>query len=339
MFKDADEDSRNIAVGPALARGMGPDNARMQFYSQNGLRLYVNHTERPWNIEHEGKAVLLPAGGFFAAAPSGLLLLFALHPKSARPFAYAWNPGHSEVLDSKGGTVAGEGLDVPDKARIDALLESGPPAEIIIKDLVHWNWIRIQGAVSSMSSNNQPMPKARSLAIRMVGDPVLSLGRREAKLRCVAIDAKGRERELGTGVEWLSLPRGIVEIDGRHLMTGKGPGSVVVIAKAMGLEARRTINVKFLRVSKLRTHMISSENAVLSYETGMRIHHASLLLTREGSKLMRILFADSDPSGRVHLLHLDSLESGQRYRASIVVQLRAQDAPITIRLRQAITVR
>ena len=85
--------------------------------------------------------------------------------------------------------------------------------------------------------------------------------------------------------------------------------------------------------------MLSSEDAVVSYETGIRIHHASLLLTREGSKRMRIIFADSDPSKRVHMFHLDALESGQRYRASIVVQLRAGDSPMTIALRQVITVR
>ena len=334
-----DAKGNKIALGPALLRGMRPDNARMIFACKLGLRLYVNHGTSTWQVEDEDGTVLLPPAGYFAAAPSGLLLLSALHPISKAPFAYAMNPGHSELLDTKAGKFSSDGLQLPAKARIDALVSSGPATEVVIRDLAHWNWVRIEDNLSSMSARLEPEPQPRALEIRMHGDPILSFGRRSAQLRCFAVDDKGRKRELANRVEWLSLPPGIVEIDGRHRLNALGFGKVILIAKARGLEVRKQIEVMPLRISKLETHMISPQEAIVSLATGVGIYHASLWLTRKGSGRKRIFFADSDPAARVHHFQLDALEPGEQYSVDLVVMATAKSAPIFMSLGEEITVR
>lgn len=194
---------------------------RIRLTYGNGLRIWLNHGEAPWEgINAAGRTFTIPGDGFVASHPATGLLAFSAIPTAPQALStptridYALAPGWYEMFDGRG-SVEGYG-DISTPQGINGLA---------VKNLASGVELH-EEADRSIVTSDSPAPALESIAI--LGQRMMAPGQRTL-LRPIGIYGGGVEQEfshvLGT---WESSAPSVIAVNSGGVITASAPGQATI---------------------------------------------------------------------------------------------------------------
>jgi hypothetical protein len=314
------ERTLNEALAQVLVGQMDLTKPRLALRFQNGLEFKANHSATSWTTSVLGQTWVIPTNGFVAAAPDGLIAFTAINPASGALCDYAFNPGHSQVIDQRGVVQDVNGFPgalLPVPASVPQL--AGAPGEklVIVHDLRE-NRAVYAHDLDSGSVGLGPVPAPVGLAVQIDDTDVLSSGRPRLGVRAVLTDGIGNTRDVTALCAWNSsdLSRVTVNRFGGLSMVGSGSATITANLAGAGLTASRGVSaVRAPVLTPLVLNGLTPTKAFLEFRSDGACT-TSLALLDTGTGTVTMLIGRPDPAQKVHHVSLRSLVSGRTYVAT-----------------------
>lgn len=291
---------------------------RLKLRFANGLEFKANHSPDPWMttvLDPPTPTYTIPSNGFLAAGPDGLLAFSAINPVGGQRVDYAYEPGHSEMIDLRGhpGQSVGDfpGALWPGPAPLFSGLET-----VIVHDLRENNAI-YGHYMHSVSVPLGSPPLAQTLKVKIDDTNTMSLGRQRLGVRAVLVDTADKERDVTGLCAWSSSDPSKIKVNRFGGLTMVTAGSATITATfAPGKVASRVIHAtNDPVVTPVVEHALTSNKVLLSFTTDSAC--ASQVDLRDMSTMGVItLVGRRDPAQKTHHFAIDSLVAGRSYEVT-----------------------
>lgn len=284
----------------------------------NGLEFKANHSAANWSTSVLGQSYTIPPNGFVAATPGGLLALSAINPASGVRVDYAFEPGHSEVIDQRGTPQSFNGfpgtlLPVPSGVLPSMTNDSNI---VIVHDMRHQRAIYAE----DMEEGSVPFGAGQApvtLSVEIDDTSTLSLGRRRLGVRAVLTDTAGKLRDVTGLCNWSSSDPSKVKVNrfGGLNMVAAGSATITATLPASHSANRVVTATRFPVLTPVVQHATTSTKVLLSFDTDaacatsldLKNMTTGVIVTHDGRR---------DPAQKTHHFAIDSLVPQTTYEAT-----------------------
>lgn len=294
---------------------------RLALRFANGLVFKANHSATDWTTRVLGLLYVIPPNGFVAADPAGLLAMSAINPASGRRVDYAFNPGHSEVIDRRGFAQSVNGFPgalLPVPASLPVLAAANDTQMVIVRDLRENRAVYGSGLDSGTVALG-PSPAPVGLAIAIDDTAVLSPGRPRVGLRAVLTDGLGNTRDVTGLCQWSSSAPSTVKVNrfGGTTIVGVGSASITAFFGAASLSATRVLQAtRAPQLGSTTLQEVTSARAFLSCTTDIACT-CSLQLQDTVTGTVVTVGSVRDPAQKTHQFFARNLVALRNYVATV----------------------
>lgn len=290
----------------------------------NQLEFKANHSNANWSTTVRGTAYVIPPNGFVAAGTNGLLALSAINPSSGARVDYAYNPGHSQIIDRRTVNQSFNGFPgalLPVPVSLTQFNGASDQRMVIVHDLRQNRAIYGAGLIEG-SVGLGPVPAPMSLTVAIDDTDTLSAGRPRIGVRAILTDGLGNKRDVTGQCTWVSSNPAVVQCNRFGGLSMQGVGSAVVTATwpSSGFVASRTIQATRAPVlTPVKLEAVSNNRAFLSFTTDAACR-ASVQLRNVATGAIVTLAGRPDPAQKVHQFAFRNLSPLTTYEATPIAQ-------------------
>jgi hypothetical protein len=296
------------------------ESPRLVLRFANGLEFKANHSSGNWSTTVLGQAYDIPPDGFAAAMPNGLLALSVIDTLTNWRVDYAFNPGHSEMIDRRGQSQSYNGFPgalLPVPASLTQFAGVSDVDMVIVKDLRTNRAIYGAGLIEGSISLGASAAPA-GLTVEADDTSTLSSGRPRIGVRAVLTDFFGGRRDVTGLCTWSSSDPAKVEVNRFGGLTMKATGSATITATlaSPAMSATHVVNATRRPVlTGVVQEALTPTKAFLSFTTDAACS-TSIDLQNLSTGTIVTLAGRPDPAQKVHQFAFRSLTSGTSYLAT-----------------------
>lgn len=316
------------AIGLALLGQMDLKRPRLVVRYANGLEFRANHSQTNWATAIGGNAYHIPPNGFAAVGSNGLKALSILNPVGGARVDYAFNPGHSTMIDLRGVNQSYAGFPGTLYPPPPGTFPTNPalPLETVVVSDLH-DSATYYGNEFQTGKTAGVGQSAATLRIDSDETSVLSVGRPRLGLRATLVLANGAERDVTGRVTWTSNGPSIATVSRFGAVAPvanvtqpitPGATSIKAVLPGTSLIATTTVTAQMLPI--VSTPVLESArgaSALLSCATDSACTSVVVTLRQSGTPTVLTFTGRPDPAQKRHVFDCTGLVPLATYTAVV----------------------